>query len=127
MEENMRIKDIEVDFSFTNADDVERLEKGIELVKNKTIEYKKKEISLSEAIRNECKVIEEFFDTVFGEGISQKLFDGKMDLQEHSELFMEIANEKIKQTKGMQDLYDNLDYKTKYMPNREQRRNKFKR
>lgn len=123
----MRIKDIEVDFSFTNADDVERLEKGIELVKNKTIEYKKKEISLSEAIRNECKVIEEFFDTVFGEGISQKLFDGKMDLQEHSELFMEIANEKIKQTKGMQDLYDNLDYKTKYMPNREQRRNKFKR
>ncbi len=123
----MRIRDVEVDFSFTNADDVERLEKGIELVKNKTIEYKKKEISLSEAIRNECKVIEEFFDTVFGEGISQKLFDGKMDLQEHSELFMEIANEKIKQTKGMQDLYDNLDYKTKYMPNREQRRNKFKR
>lgn len=127
MEGNMRIRDVEVDFSFTNADDVERLEKGIELVKNKTIEYKKKEISLSEAIRNECKVIEEFFDTVFGEGISQKLFDGKMDLQEHSELFMEIANEKIKQTKGMQDLYDNLDYKTKYMPNREQRRNKFKR
>lgn len=123
----MKLRDVEVDFSFTNADDVERLEKGIELVKNKTIEYKKKEISLSEAIRNECKVIEEFFDTVFGEGISQKLFDGKMDLQEHSELFMEIANEKIKQTKGMQDLYDNLDYKTKYMPNREQRRNKFKR
>ena len=118
----MKLRDVEVDFSFTNADDVERLEKGIELVKNKTIEYKKKEISLSEAIRNECKVIEEFFDTVFGEGISQKLFDGKMDLQEHSELFMEIANEKIKQTKGMQDLYDNLDYKTKYMPNREQRR-----
>lgn len=124
----MKLRDVEVDFSFTNADDVERLEKGIELVKNKTIEYKKQEISLSEVIRNECKVIEEFFDAVFGEGVSQKLFKGKMDLQEHSELFMEIANEKIRQTKGMQELYNNLEYRTKYMPNREQKRyNKFKR
>ena len=61
----MKLKNIDVNFSFTNADDIEKLEKGIELVKNKTIEYKNKEISLSEAIRNECKVIEEFFDSVF--------------------------------------------------------------
>ena len=40
-----------------------------------------------------------------------------MDLQEHSELFVEVANEKIKQTRSMQDFYN------RYMPNREQRRN----
>ena len=51
-----------------------------------------------------------------------------MDLKEHSELFIEVAEEKIKQTKGMQNIYNNLEYKSKYMPNREQRRhNKSKR
>lgn len=119
----MRLREIEVNFSFTDADDIEKLEKGMEVVKNKTIEYKNKEINLSETIRNECKVLEEFFDNVFGEGISEKLFANRMDLKEHTELFMEIANEKIRQTQGMQELYNNLEYKNKYMPNREYRRN----
>lgn len=124
----MRLKDIEVNFSFTDADDIEKLEKGMEFVKNKTVEYKSKEINLSETIRSECKVLEEFFDNVFGEGISEKLFEGRMDLKEHTELFMEIANEKIRQTQGMQELYNNLQYKNKYMPNREYgRNNKYKR
>lgn len=124
----MRLREIEVNFSFTEADDIEKLEKGMEVVKNKTIEYENKEINLSDTIRNECKVLEEFFDNVFGEGISEKLFEGRMDLKEHTELFMEIANEKIRQTQGMQELYNNLQYKNKYMPNREYRRNnKYKR
>lgn len=124
----MKLGNIEVNFSYTDADDIARLEKGIELVKNKTVEFKSQEIKLSDAIRNECKVIEEFFDSVFGEGISKKIFKGKMDLKEHSELFIEVAEEKIKQTKGMQNIYNNLEYKSKYMPNREQRRhNKSKR
>ena len=124
----MRLREIEVNFSFTDADDIEKLEKGMEVVKNKTIEYENKEINLSDTIRNECKVLEEFFDNVFGEGISEKLFEGRMDLKEHTELFMDIANEKIRQTQGMQELYNNLQYKNKYMPNREYRRNnKYKR
>lgn len=124
----MKLRNIEVNFSYTNADDIERLERGIELVKNKTVEFKSQEINLSEAIRNECKVIEEFFDIVFGEGISKKIFEGKMDLKEHLDVFTEVAEEKIKQTKGMQNIYNSLEYRSKYMPNREQRRyNKFKR
>ena len=124
----MRLREIEVNFSFTDADDIEKLEKGMEVVKNKTIEYENKEINLSDTIRNECKVLEEFFDNVFGEGISEKLFEGRMDLKEHTELFMEIANEKIRQTQGMQELYNNLQYKNKYMLNREYRRiNRYKR
>lgn len=122
----MKLGNIEVDFSFTDADDIAKLEKGIALVKTKNDEFKNKNLSLSEAIKNECKVLDDFFDTVFGEGISNKLFKGKMDLKEHSDLFIMICEEKIKQTRGMQNVYDNL--KSKYMPNREQRRNnKFKR
>lgn len=119
MEENMIIKDIEVNFSFTDADDIERFENEARKVEEKAKNYEKKEMSASEAIREECNVIEEFFDNVFEKGISQRLFKGKKDIAEHINLFQDIINAKIEQTKGMQNIYDNLE---RYMPNRETRR-----
>lgn len=119
MEENMIIKDIEVNFSFTDADDIERFENEARKVEEKAKNYEKKEMSTSEAIREECNVIEEFFDNVFEKGISQRLFKGKKDIAEHINLFQDIINAKIEQTKGMQNIYDNLE---RYMPNRETRR-----
>ena len=38
------------------------------------------------------------------------------------ELFTDIMNAKMEATKTAQNLYDNLEYKAKYMPNRETRR-----
>ena len=115
----MKIKDIEVNFSFTDADDIERFENEARKVEEKAKNYEKKEMSTSEAIREECNVIEEFFDNVFEKGISQRLFKGKKDIAEHINLFQDIINAKIEQTKGMQNIYDNLE---RYMPNRETRR-----
>ena len=114
----MKIKDIEVNFSFTDADDIERFENEAKKVEEKAKNYEKKEMSTSEAIREECNVIEEFFDNVFEKGISQRLFKGKKDIAEHINLFQDIINAKIEQTKGMQNIYDNLE---RYMPNRETR------
>lgn len=123
----MRIKNIEVEFSFSDADDLERLENSAKKVKEISDEYKKKELSVSEAIREECKIINDFFDEVFGEGISEKLFNGKNDLKEHIDLFKDIIDEKVRQTNAFQNMYDNIEYNSKYMPNREQRRfNKYK-
>ena len=119
MEGNMKIKDIEVNFSFTDADDIERFENEAKKVEEKAKDYEKKEMSTSEAIREECNVIEEFFDKVIEKGISQRLFKGKKDIAEHINLFQYIINAKIEQTKGMQNIYDNLE---RYMPNRETRR-----
>ena len=115
----MIIKDIEVNFSITDADDIERFENEARKVEEKAKNYEKKEMSTSEAIREECNVIEEFFDNVFEKGISQRLFKGKKDIAEHINLFQDIINAKIEQTKGMQNIYDNLE---RYMPNRETRR-----
>lgn len=123
----MKLKDIEVDFSFTDADCIERLENAAKKVKEKSELKEKEEISLSEAIRKECKIIDEFFDEVFGDGIAEKIFKGKKDLQEHMELFTDIMNAKIETTKATQNLYDSLENKAKYMPNRETRRhNKYR-
>lgn len=123
----MRIGNIDVDFSFTDADDIKKFERALIVVKEKSAEYEKKQVKMSEALRAECNIIDEFFDTVFGEGISQKLFEGKKDLQKHMELFKDITNAKNEATKSFQNLYNNLEIKTKYMPNRETiRYNKYK-
>lgn len=122
----MKLKDIEVEFSFTDADCIERLEKASKRVKEETEKYKKQEMDLSKAIRKECEIINNFLDEVFGEGIAEKVFKGKNDLQEHMELFTDIMNAKIEMTKATQNLYDNLEYKAKYMPNRETRRHNNK-
>ena len=115
----MKIKDIEVDFSFTDADDIERFENEAKKVEERAKNYEKKEMSVSEAIREECNVIEDFFDNVFEKDISKKLFNGKKDIAEHINLFEDIVNAKIEQTKGLQNIYDDLD---RYMPNRETRK-----
>lgn len=123
----MKLGNIEVDFSFTDADDLERFENAAKKVKEISSNYEKQELSVAEAIRKECEIINNFFDEVFGDKISEKIFKGKNDLKEHMELFVDIVNEKVKQTQAYQNMYNNIEYNSKYMPNRETRRyNKFK-
>lgn len=122
----MKLKDIEVDFSFTDADCLERLENASKKVKEKAEAKQKEELSLSESIRQECAILDDFFNETFGEGTAKKIFKGKKDLQEHMELFTDIMNAKIETTKATQNLYDTLENRAKYMPNRETRRyNKY--
>lgn len=123
----MKLGNIEVDFSFTDADDLERFENAAKKVRELSNNYEKQELSVAEAIRKECEIINNFFDEVFGDKISEKIFKGKNDLKEHMELFVDIVNEKVRQTQAYQNMYNNIEYNSKYMPNREQRRyNKFK-
>lgn len=117
----MKIRDVEVNFDFLDADDVERFEREAQKVKEESNEKEKIEISYAEAIRQECNIIENFFDNVFGKGISDKMFKGKKNLNEHIKAFEDIVNEKISQQRGLENTLD------RYQPNREQRRhNQFK-
>ena len=118
----MKLKNIEVDFSFTDADDVERFENEARKVKEKADNSEKKEMTASEIIREECNIIEEFFNSVFGEGISNKLFNEKKDIVEHIKLFEDIVKAKVEATKDIQNIYDNIENSDRYKPNRETRR-----
>lgn len=118
----MKIRNVEVEFDFFDADDVERFEKEAEKVKLQSQNKEIKEMSYSEALRAECKIIRDFFDNVFGEGISEKMFNGKNNLAEHIKAFEDIVNEKISQQKQLNSTYE------RYMPNRAERRyNQFNR
>lgn len=80
----MTINGYEIDIDFTDADVIERIEKGKKVLYNGAEELKKQKddenFDLAEGIRQECKIIKDFFDYVFGEGISEKIFKGKNSL-----------------------------------------------
>lgn len=116
----MKIRDVEVNFDFLDADDMERFEKEAQKVKEETKNKQIKEMSYSEALRAECKIIKDFFDNVFGNGISEKIFKGKNNLAEHIKAFEDIVNEKISQQKQLNTTFE------RYQPNRaEKRYNQF--
>ena len=117
----MKIRNVEVEFDFLDADDVEKFEIEAQKVKEECENRAKKEMSYSQAIREECKIIDNFFDNVFGEGISLKIFNGKSNLSEHIKAFEDIMNEKIEQQNKFKNTME------RYQPNREQRRyNQYK-
>ena len=112
----MKIRGIEVNFNFLDADDAERFEKEAEKVVKECEIKEKQQMSYSQTIREECMIIDNFFDNVFGTGISKKMFNGKYNLEEHLKAFEDIVKEKLEQQKGLQSTFD------RYQPNREQRR-----
>ena len=116
----MKIKGIEVEFNFLDADDIERFEKEAEKVRHECEEKGKQKMSLAECIREECKIINNFFDNVFGKGFSQKLFGNKNNLEEHIKIFEDVIKQKIEQQKDLQSTFE------RYQPNRQERRyNKY--
>lgn len=116
----MKIRDIEVKFDFLDADDVEKFEKEARNVQEECKLKDKQKMSHSEAIRQECIIIENFFDNVFEKGISEKMFKGKKNLMDHIKAFEDIVSQKNEQQKGLENTLN------RYQPNGEQRRqNKY--
>ncbi|MBQ9314875.1 MAG: AP endonuclease [Clostridia bacterium] len=116
----MKIRNIEVEFDFLDADDMEKFENEAKKVVEQCKIKEKQQMSYSQMIREQCKIINDFFNNVFGDGMSQKLFGNKDNLKEHISAFEEIVKEKENQQKS---IVSSLE---RYQPNRETRRNKRK-
>ena len=112
----MKIRNIEVDFDFLDADNMEKFEQEAKIVQEKNARNEIANMSMSQAIREECQIIDDFFDKVFGPGISFKMFQGKYNLGEHIKAFEDIVKEKIEKQQDLQNTFN------RYQPNREQRR-----
>lgn len=108
----MRIKNIEIEFDFLDADNVELFEKEAQKVVEKT-QVKREKMTYSQALRMECDIVEEFLDNVFGKGLSKDLFDGKKNLKEHIEIFQYVVDEKNKSQADLQKLYNKYAPKQK--------------
>ncbi len=112
----MKIRDIEVDFDFLDANDMERFENEAKKVQEECKQKRDLKMSMSQAIKEECKIINNFFDNVFGKDISLQIFKGKDNLGDHIKAFEDIVREKMEKQKDLQNTFD------RYKPNKEKRR-----
>jgi len=110
----MKLNNVEVDFSFMDGDDIAKYEEGQKYIVSQT-EKTPKNIALSESMKKEAEIINEFFDIVFGEGISKKIFKKPNDLGERIKLYTEIVEQANKEKQSYQSIFD------KYSPDRVKR------
>lgn len=110
----MTINGVEFEVDFTDADLIEKINEGNKKVQEeiKELENNKKEISPAEGIRQECKIVKDFLDYVFGAGTSEKIFGNKNSLKEVLKAFEDIINERNKQLESLNNTFN------KYSPER---------
>ena len=113
----MIINGVEFDVDFTDADVLDLIEKESKNVYDKAekLREEKENLSPAEGIRQECKIVKDFFDNVFGEGTSEKIFKGKDSLTQCLNAYEDTMNAYQEQYKSY---YDRIN---KYSPDRLQR------
>lgn len=114
----MKLGNIEVDFSFTNTNNLRKLQVAYEKILERDRNNKKKELNFIERIDEECNIAREFFNEVFGEGIDKKIFGQENDY----EIIMDTL-ENVMQEYELQQNRLNEKY-SKYNSNRVQKRSR---
>jgi len=113
----MNILGVELKFDFFDADQIEAYErenqKVVEDIKDPT-QYKGK--STADSIRIQCRIIDNFFDALFGTGTAQKIFKGKANIRDHMEAFAIMSQGAANSKAEFERIED------KYNPNRAERR-----
>lgn len=103
----MTINGYEFDVDLTDADIIEKMEQGVQNLyeeAEKLKELKKDDkITTAEGIRQECKVLKDFLDYVFGEGTSQKIFKGKDSLNLCLKAYEDVIEARDKQYNELND------------------------
>lgn len=103
----MTINGYEFDVDLTDADIIEKMEQGVQNLyeeAERLKELKKDEkITTAEGIRQECKVLKDFLDYVFGEGTSEKIFKGKDSLNLCLKAYEDVIEARDKQYNELND------------------------
>lgn len=118
----MKIRNIDLEFDFNDADDMEKLENAIseaqEKLNNMSVEAKK----ASEVIREGCQAIFDCFNKIFGENTDKKIFGNKTNFNICIEAFEDLVKGRALQEKEFDDKVKEIE--KKYSPNRAIRRAK---
>lgn len=113
----MNILGVELEYDFFDADQLEAYErenqKVAEDIKEPT-QYEGK--SAADSLRIQCRIVDNFFDALFGAGTAQKLFKGKANIRDHMEAFGIMAQGAMNAREELDEIED------KYTPNRAERR-----
>ena len=124
----MKILNKEIDFSFTKADNIEKLENAVEVAQSRIKKIDSNE-KMSVAIRKIYNIVTECFDSIFGENISKEIFEEKEEFKLCIKAFNDLLRAKNEQDieldKEIKELQDSIDIAgSKYSANRATRRAK---
>lgn len=114
----LNINGVELELDLFDADELEKYERlNKELVEKVSDKSRYDGMSTPDAFREQCRCIDELFDGLFGAGTAKKVFNGKMNIKQHLEAQVMLANEAVNAKKELNAI------RNKYSPkNREQRR-----
>lgn len=111
----LKINDVELELDLMDADMADKYEKAYRKMQ-KDVANIPKNLSLAENIRKQCKLIFNFFDEVFTEGTSKKVFGNKTNLRECIKAVETLIDYVNKDTEEANKIIN------KYSPNRATRR-----
>lgn len=125
----MKILDKEIDFDFFDAQQMEKYEKEADIAKNELSKIDLNKMKQSEFINKVCEIIEKCFENVFGEGTSEKLFEGKRNFRLCVKAFSDLVKARKEQVSEIdnevKDFQKELqEMNGEYKPNRAMRRAK---
>ena len=118
----VKINNVELKIDVMDADFSEKIETELEKVVSKSSSsddrLKQGKVKRSQYLREQCKIVFDFFDNIWGKGTHEKIFGNRCNLKECLSVFEEFVNAyKEEDKKEAQELT------TKYSSNRAQRRN----
>lgn len=105
----LEINGVELELDIFDVETHELFEKSLKAVQTGVAEATKK-TTTTEQIRYQCEVVYDFFDEVFGEGVAEDVFDGKMNLLKCLEAFATVVEYTTEQKERLTELTDK--YKT---------------
>lgn len=125
----MKILNEEIDFSFTEVEDLQKLEKYTKETAEEINKINIDEMKNSEIIEKVCTSIEKCFEKIFGKEITEKIFKGKKDFLLCIKAFKDVIKAKIEQEKELDQEIKALqsemaEISVEYSPNRATRRAK---
>ena len=113
----MIINNVELeDLDLLDADCADRYEEAIEKIKVLANKENYSGLPLGDAIREQCKVVFDFVNTLWGEGTDKKLFGNKTNIRVCTEVLDNIIKEINNQKEEIES------FKRKYSANRAERR-----
>lgn len=116
----MKILDVELEFDFNDADDLEKLENAIEVTQKELAKINAKDEKTSVVVRQIGQAISGCFNSVFGEGTDIKIFGNKTNMKVCLKAFADLANARIQSEQELADELNSID--KKYGINRATRR-----
>ncbi|MDO9549133.1 MAG: hypothetical protein Q7J65_09245 [Candidatus Marinimicrobia bacterium] len=85
----IEINGVELELDLMDADVADSFQDAINELSIKSEETDR----LGDAIRQQCVIVNDFFDKVFGDGASEAVFQGKMNLKNSLAAFEKVINE----------------------------------